>query len=198
MSETSTTHKTKIVSGDAATLGRRYAGALYELAGEQHQIDTVTTDLRMVRVLLQDSAEFQMIAAHPRLNRKQLVQAMQAVSATANFNKLTANFLALVAQNRRLNVLDAVIESYLSLLAAERGEHTADVNSTHALTPAQQELLSAKLRDIVGGKVFLSLREDKSLLGGFTVKLGSRFIDASIKTKLDRLERQLKATQTAA
>jgi F-type H+-transporting ATPase subunit delta len=195
LSQSVQTTATKVIAGDAAILARRYAGALYDLAEEQKQLDAVASDLRALRILNQESAEFQYISAHPRLTRKNLVQAAQAVAKGAGFNPLTGNFLALIAQNRRLNVIGAVIDAFLNELAKRRGEFTADVRSVKPLSASQQEQLASKLRELAGGKVHISMREDASLLGGMTVKLGSRLIDASVKTKLARLERQLK-TQT--
>lgn len=194
--QTSQTEKHSPIAGEAAILAQRYAGAFYELADEQKQLDAVAADLRALRVINQESAEFQYLAKHPRLARSVMVKAVQALATTAGFNKLTSNFLALIAQNRRLNVIGAVIEAFLDELAKRRGEFTADVRSAKALSAAQQEQLSAKLRELAGGKVHILVREDASLLGGLTVKLGSRLIDASLKTKLARLERQLKSNMT--
>jgi F-type H+-transporting ATPase subunit delta len=182
-----------IIAGDTAVLARRYAQALYELADEQKQLDAVAADLRMLRNLHRDSAEFRYVATQPRLTRAQLVKSMQQVATTANLNKLTGNFLSLVAQNRRLSHIGAIIETFLAELASRRGEYTADVSTAQALSPAQEEQLAVKLRELAGGKVHLSVREDKSLIGGIMVKMGSRLIDASVKTKLQRLERQLKS-----
>lgn len=193
MSQSSQTEANQVIAGDAAILARRYAGALYDLAEEQKQLDAVASDLRSLRSLNQESAEFQYIAGHPRLTRKQLVQSAQAIAKSASLNPLTGNFLALIAQNRRLSIIGAIIEAFLGELAKRRGEFTAEVRSAKVLSTAQQEQLAGKLRDLAGGKVHVSVREDASLLGGLTVKLGSRLIDASIKTKLARLERQLKS-----
>ncbi|MFY9287167.1 MAG: F0F1 ATP synthase subunit delta [Alphaproteobacteria bacterium] len=184
---------TQIIAGDAAILARRYAGALYELADEQKQLDAVASDLRALRNLQQESTEFRAIAAHPRLTRAQLVKAMRQVAETAKLNKLTANFLMAVAQKRRLPELPAMIDNFLSELATRRGEYSAEVRSATPLSAAQQELLAGNLRELAGGKVHITVREDASLLGGLVVKLGSRLIDASVKAKLARLERQLKS-----
>ncbi len=195
MSQSTPQAESSIIAGDAAVLARRYAGALYALAEEQKQLDAVAADLRALRNLHQESAEFRLIASHPRLTRTQLVQAVEQVSASAKFNKLTSNFLALIAQNRRLSALRPMIETFLSELASRRGEHTAEVRSAKPLTTAQQEQLAVKLREMTGGKVHLSLHEDASLLGGLIVKMGSHQIDASVKSKLASLERQLKTQQ---
>jgi F-type H+-transporting ATPase subunit delta len=191
------TSQKPIVAGDAAVLARRYADALYELADEQKVLDAVAADLRTLRILQLESAEFRYLASQPRLTRAQLIKAMNAIGVSAHFHKLTANFMALVAKNRRLAVLGAVIEAFLNELAARRGEFTADVCAARALSPAQEEQLASKLRELAGGKVHLFTREDKSLIGGMTVKMGSRLIDASVRTKLQRLERQLKSGITA-
>lgn len=181
-----------IIAGEAAVLARRYAGALYDLAAEQKQLDTVAADLRALRRLRQESQEFQFISSQPRLTRAQLVRAAQQTAAAAGLSELTSNFLALIARNRRLDLLSAMINAFLADLAARRGEFTAEVSAAHALSPAQEEQLAAKLGTWVGGRVHLSVRKDPGLLGGLVVRLGSRLIDASTKTKLARLERQLK------
>ena len=187
-----TSFSTKIIAGDAAVLARRYASALYALADEQKQLDAVSADLRALRGLYHESAEFQSASLNPRLKRGDLVKAMKQVADVAKFNALTGNFLGLLAQNRRLDLLTGMIDGFLAELAERRGEYSADVRVATALTPAQTESLAAQLRDLAGGKVHLAVREDKSLLGGLVVKMGSRLIDASVKGKLERLERQLK------
>ena len=184
---------TKIIAGDAAVLARRYASALYDLADEQKQLDAVAGDLRNLRTLGHECAEFSAAAQNPRLKRSDLEKAMKQVSITAGLNALTANFLGLLAKNRRLDLLPAMVDGFLAELAQRRGEFSADVRAAQALTPAQQEALAAQLRNLAGGKVHMSVREDKSLLGGLVVKMGSRLIDASVKGKLERLERQLKS-----
>ena len=185
-----------IITGDAAILARRYSGALYDLAQEQKQLEAVALDLHFLRQLQNESAEMRLIAHHPRLSQKQRLGAMELLATTAKLNPLTSNFLGLLARNRRLGLIGAMVDAFLARFAAERGEYTAKVVSAKSLTSAQQEKLSAKLHELVGGKVHLSLHEDASLLGGLVVKLGSTLIDASVKGTLARLERELKSEQT--
>jgi len=182
-----------IVAGEMATVVRRYAHALYELAAEQKQLDAVTGDLRALEKLAQESAEFRAVAQNPRLRRAQLVNAVRKIAEFAGFHALSGNFLALVAQNRRLPQLRPMIRAFFAELAEKRGEFTAEVTSATALSASQKERLAAQLHALAGGKVHMTVAEDKSLLGGLVVKLGSRLIDASVKNKLARLERQLKA-----
>ncbi len=182
-----------IVSGDMATVARRYAKTLFELAGEQKQLDAVAEDLRGLKMLERESPEFHAIAHNPRLSRTQLIKAAQQIALAAKLNPLTGNFLALLAQSRRLPQLGATIDAFLNELAAQRGEFSAEITAAEPLTQAQQEQLAAQLQKLTGGKVHMRVSEDKSLLGGFVVKLGSRMIDLSVKSKLARLERQLKS-----
>lgn len=182
-----------VIAGDAAVLARRYAGALYSLALDQKTLDPVAEDLRALQKLIRESADFRAFASNPRLSRPSQVKAVQAIAADAKLNRLTGNFLALLAQNRRLDLLDAVINAYLQELAARRGEFTAEVRSAEALSPEQEEQLAVRLRDLAGGKVSFTVTQDKSLLGGLVVRLGSKLIDASVKSRLARLERQLKS-----
>lgn len=190
--QSSTTRADAVVSGDAAVVARRYASALYALADEQKQLDAVAADMRALQVLVRDSAEFRAVAAHPRLKRADLVTIVAKVAESAKLNKLTANFLGLLAHNRRLDGLLAMAQSFLAEFAQRRGEYSADVRTAHPLSAEQQETLVASLCALAGGKVHVNMREDKALLGGLVVKLGSRLIDASVKGKLERLERQLK------
>ncbi len=183
----------KLVSGEAAILARRYAGAFYELAEQEKCLDAVANDLRTLQTVADSNANFIAIANHPRLTRAQLVKVAESLSATLNLQKLTGKFLALTAQHRRLPILAAIIDAFLAQLAEKRGEFSASVRTATALTAQQTEQLSARLAALAGGKVHVNIREDKSLIGGLMVQLGSRLIDASIKGKLERLERKLKS-----
>ena len=180
-----------IVSGDAATLARRYVDAILELADAQNQADAVAVDLCALGVLARENAEFRKLARHPRLTIAQVSTALRALAKVAEFQKLTVNFLLLIARNRRLDLMETISETFAATLATRRGEHIADVRTAHALTPEQREQLGAKLSALAGGTVHLDIREDAGLLGGLTVKLGARLFDLSIKSKLQRLERVL-------
>lgn len=186
-------NRSQLVSGDVAVLGRRYGASLYELAEEQKVLDSVAADLRNLLKVAEGDADFIAIANHPRLTRAQLVKIADKLSETMKLNKLTGKFLALVAEHRRMQILPVIIRSFLDELASRRGEHTAYVRSAAPLSSQQSEQLSARLASLAGGKVHVEISEDKSLIGGLTVQLGSRLIDASIKSKLQRLERKLRS-----
>ena len=173
-------------------LGARYATALYELADEQKTLDAVAGDLRALRGLIDESADLRRLIRSPVLTRAEQGKAIAALAERAGFHLLVRNILGLMARNRRLFVLPEAIDAYLAELAARRGEITAQVIAAQELTEAQRQTLDEKLRRAVGGKVAMELRVDPSLLGGLIVKLGSRMVDASLSSKLQRLQLAMK------
>ncbi len=173
-------------------LGQRYATALYELADEQKTLDDVAADLRALRGLVDESADLRRLIRSPVLTRADQGKAIAALAERAGLPALVRNFLGLLARNRRLFVLPEVIEAFLAELAARRGEVTAEVIAAQALTEAQRQTLDEQLRRAVGGKVTIEFRVDPSLLGGLIVKLGSRMVDASLSSKLQRLQLAMK------
>jgi F-type H+-transporting ATPase subunit delta len=173
-------------------LASRYAIALFELADEAKQLDRVADDLKALRALLAESTELRRLVRSPVIGRAQQGQAVQAILESAGAADLTRRFLAVVASNKRLFVVDQMIEAYLAELARRRGEMTADVSTAQPLTEAQQNALTDQIKKAVGAKVSINLSVDPSLLGGMVVKVGSRMIDTSLKTKLNRLQLAMK------
>jgi F-type H+-transporting ATPase subunit delta len=173
-------------------LSERYAKALFELADEAKALDQVAADLRQLRGFLDDSADFRRLVRSPVVSRLEQGKAVAAIAEQAGFAAITRNFLGVVARNRRLFILPGVIAGYLAELAHRRGEVTAEVTAARALTPAQAEAVNEQLRKAVGSKVAVDLRIDPSLIGGLVVKVGSRMVDASLKSKLARLQLAMK------
>lgn len=170
----------------------RYAAALFELAEEQKILDEVAADIATIRALLVESADLRRLVASPVLGRDAQGAALTAVLEKAGVSEMTRNFAAVVARNRRLFVLDSMCVRYRQLLASARGEMTAEIMTAEPLTDAQQASLEQELRTAMGSKVTLETRVDASLLGGMIVKVGSRMVDSSLRTKLQRLELSLK------
>ncbi len=182
------------VSGDNAVLVERYIDALFDLAEQEGAVDAVVSDMLNLRKLWNESPEWRFIASDPRLNHETVTSIVQKVAETAKVDKITANFLHIVAQNRRLNLLPMLINGLMSEVSERRGEYRADVRVAHPLTEEQGDKLKALLSAATGGQIKLAVTEDPTILGGLTVKVGSQYIDASIKTRLDRLERTLRAS----
>jgi F-type H+-transporting ATPase subunit delta len=173
----------------------RYAVALFGLAEERKALDGVAGDLRALRAMLRESADLRRLVRSPVLSRAAQGKAIAALAGPAGLSPLTRNFLGLLAQNRRLFALPEIVESYLGRLAERRGEVTAQVVTAQDLSTAQRAALDEQLRKAVGGKVAIDVHVDPSLLGGLVVKVGSRMVDASLKSKLYRLQLAMKGVQ---
>ena len=176
-------------------LAERYAKALFELADEKKTLDEVANDLRQLRGLLDESADFRRLIRSPVLTRVEQGKAVAAVAEKAGFSAITRNFLGVAARNRRLFLVPGVIVAFLHELATRRGEVTAEVTAARPLSAAQTEAVNEQLRKAVGRKVAVDLRIDPSLIGGLVVKVGSRMVDASLKSKLARLQFAMKGVQ---
>ena len=175
-------------------LAERYAAALFELADERRALDEVASDLRALTAMLAVSGDFVRLIRSPVLSREQQSKAIEAIAQRAGLSPLVRNFLAVVARNRRLFAIPAMVEAFLVKLAARRGEVTAQITVAQALSEAQHEALNEQLRRSTGSKVSLNVQVDPTLIGGIIVKLGSRMVDASIASKLQRLQFAMKST----
>ncbi len=173
-------------------LAGRYALALLELADEKKDLDPVADDLRALHDLIADSEDLRRLMRSPLFSRDQQSKAMAAILNRAGAGELTRRFVLLVARNRRLFALPQMIQAYLAELARRRGEVTAQVSSAAALTDPQQAALVETLRRALGGTVQLELKVDPALIGGLIVKVGSRMVDGSLRSKLQRLQLAMK------
>jgi F-type H+-transporting ATPase subunit delta len=173
-------------------LAGRYATALYELADEAKALDQVAADLASLKAAFAGNADLQRLAASPLVPRAQQAKAVLALLGKMGVGDLTRRFVGTVARNRRLFQLPKIIDAYAALLAAHRGEVTATVTAAKPLSAPQTEQVTAALRAAVGRKVAVAVDVDPKLLGGLKVKVGSRLIDASLSTKLQRLQLAMK------
>ncbi len=177
-----------IVSGMAG----RYATALFELADEAGSVDAVKADMDTVTGLMAESADFSRLVKSPVFSADEQERAITAVLNAAGIAGLSAKFLKLVTQNRRLFALPAIIKSYAALVAAKRGEVTAQVTVAEPLSDAHVATLKQSLAATTGKDVSLDVTVDPSILGGLIVQLGSRMVDASLKTKLNSIRHSMK------
>ncbi|MDQ0456610.1 F0F1 ATP synthase subunit delta [Rhizobium paknamense] len=173
-------------------VAERYASSLFELALEAGAIDTVAADLKRFQAMIDESADLKRLVLSPVFTADQQLAAISALSAKAGIAGLTGNFLRVVTANRRLFAISGMISAYTLLVARHRGEVTADVASAHALSEEQQNELKEALKSVTGKTVLLNVTVDPSLLGGLIVKVGSRQIDTSLRTKLSTLKLALK------
>jgi F-type H+-transporting ATPase subunit delta len=173
-------------------LAERYAAALFDLADERRILDEAAANLRQLKAMMTESVELSRLIRSPILSREEQGKAVVALAERAGFAPLVRDFLAVVARNRRLFAVPAMIEAYLEKLAERRGEVTAEVAAAQALSTTQIDLLREQLRRSVGRQVAIDVRVDPGLIGGMIVKVGSRMIDGSIRSKLQRLQMAMK------
>jgi F-type H+-transporting ATPase subunit delta len=178
--------------GIQASLGGRYATALFDLARESKAIDVVEASLSTVRQALTESADFKALTTSPLLGRIDAAKGVAAVAKELQLDGTTTAFLGVLAHNRRLNQLPAIIRAFRGLASRHRGETTAEVTSAHPLSDAQVVELKQQLRQRVGRDVAVELAVDKNLLGGLVVRIGSQMIDSSIRTRLNTLAHAMK------
>lgn len=175
-----------------AGLAGRYATALFELANEAKALDAIASDLSRLRTLIEGSPDLARLVRSPIFSREEQGKAIDAVLARLNVNMLTKNFIGLLAQKRRLFALTGIVSAFEALVAQQKGEMTAEVTSAQPLKSEQRTALMGTLKDAMKREMRLTERVDPTLLGGLIVKVGSRQIDSSLKSKLVRLERAMR------
>ena len=178
--------------GIQASLAGRYASALFGLALDERQIDAVGRSLDALASALADSREFAELVASPLVGRKDAAKAFAALGPKLGLDPITGNFLGVLARNGRKSALRPIIRAFKRIAADHRGEISADVVTAHPLKDDQVEALKAQLGKRAGRDVTLDAQVDPEILGGIVIKLGSEMIDASIRTKLNRLASAMK------
>jgi F-type H+-transporting ATPase subunit delta len=193
-SESSWGETTHLATDDPmmASMAGRYAAALFELGKEQKQLDQVERDVALFQALLEASPDLARLARSPVIAAEAQARALSAILAKVGISGITANFLQLIVRNRRLFAIGDMLRVFQALLARERGEVSADVTSAHPLSQEQLQVLSESLNASIGKHVQVRTRVDPNLLGGLIVKVGSRMIDSSLRTKLNNLKVAMK------
>ena len=173
-------------------IANRYATALFELADEQSRLDEVAGDLARLVESIDESQDLQRLVRSPVLNREEQGKAMAAILEAMEVGDLTKNFVGLIAQNRRLFALNDMVKEFLDELARRRGEVTAEVTAARSLSESQIAALQETLQRSLGGKVSIVHAVDPALIGGMVVKVGSRMVDTSLRTQLNKMQIAIK------
>lgn len=176
----------------ASGVSGRYASALYELADEQGALDAVAGDLANLQKMIDDSDDFRRFIKSPILSRADQSKGVTAITEKAQLSPVTKKFLGLVAQNRRLFALPGMIKGFREILADRRGQATAEVTSAAPLSDSQRMSLTDSLKKTVGRSVDVVSKVDPAILGGLIVRVGSRMVDSSLRSKLQRLKLAMK------
>lgn len=178
--------------GIKASLPGRYAAALFDLASEQGQVTAVERDLDTLGEAVHQTDDFAALIRNPQITREATAKAMEAIADLLSLSGLTRSFLGVLANNRRLAALPDVVRAFSAIAAAQRGEVTAQVTSAHPLSDAQLKALTEKLKAREGKDIKLTASVDPEILGGLVVRVGSRQIDSSIRTRLNSLAQTMK------
>ena len=178
--------------GIRASLAGRYASALFDLARDQRQIESVGKSLDALGQALLDSKDFNELVTSPLVSREEAGKAFAALAPQLGLDPITTNFVGVLARNGRKGVLQSVIRAFRRLASEHRGEATAEVVTARPLNHDQLAQLRQQLRARAGRDVNIDATVDTTILGGIVVKLGSQQIDASIRTKLNRLAQAMK------
>ena len=184
------------MAGEDATvsgMAGRYATALFELAQQQNSLDSVASDIENFDALVASNPDLTRLVRSPVFGSEEQAKAIAAVLARAGIGGLAANFIKLVATNRRLFAIRAMIRDFRVLLARQRGEVTASVTVAEPLAEQHLAALKDALKSVSGGKdVTLDVNVDPAIIGGLVVKLGSRMVDTSLRTKLNAIKFAMK------
>ena len=173
-------------------IAARYATAVFDIAKESKGLKALETDIGAVGAMINDSADFRNLLTSPLYGRDEQSAAVAAIAKKMKLKDTVANLLGLLASKRRLFVLPQVVATLQDMMADERGEVTAEVTSAKALTKAQSDKLAKTLKAQVGKAVTIKETVDESIIGGLIVKVGSKMIDTSIKSKLNALQNTMK------
>lgn len=177
-----------------ATVAGRYAAALFDSAIEKNQLQLVEQDVVALERLLAGSPELMRVVKSPVFAAEEQSKALQAILGKAGVQPLTLNFFKLLAKNRRLFAAPDMLKAFRTLAARARGEVEAEVTSAHPLDAAQMQTLKDTLKASLGKDVAVATKVDPAILGGLIVKVGSRMIDSSLRTKLNSLKVAMKGT----
>ena len=178
--------------GITASLQGRYASALFDLASEQGLVTAVEGDLEKLDKALKASPDLAALIRNPKVSREDTAKAMDSVAGVLGLSALTRNFIGVLAANRRLSALPDIVRAFAAIAAAQRGEVTAEVTSAHPLNDDQLAQLATRLKAREGKEVKIKASVDPEILGGLVVRIGSRQIDGSIRTRLNTLAHAMK------
>lgn len=170
----------------------RYATALFELARDENAIDAVRADLAKVETMLAESTDLSRLVRSPVFTADAQSKALGAVLAKAGIGSITTNFFNVLTANRRLFAVSDVIRDFKALDARFRGEETAEVTVAEPLSDKNLDALKAALKTASGKDVILNVKVDPSIIGGLVVKIGSRMVDSSLRTKLNSIKHAMK------
>ena len=165
----------------------RYASALYELSSEVKCVDIVLKDLLIIKEYIKQNNDFSLLIRSPLIASIEKLKILQQILSDHSAHTLTSRFIYVISYNKRINFLSAIIARYYAINAEKRGDVIADITSAEELTDQQKNGIKDQLRSILGEKLSLNYKIDHKIIGGLIVKVGSKMIDSSLNSKINKL-----------
>ena len=176
----------QLSSGDL--ISDRYASALYDLAAEKKIVDLVLEDLTFLQKSIQENKDLKLLTKSPLITSSDKLNIFEKILSKQKSDNLTNTFLKVVSSNKRFAKLSSIISQFMNINSQKRGNVLADVTSADELSDNQKYVIKDQLKSILGEKLFLNFNVDKKILGGLIVKIGSKMIDSSLLTKINKLK----------
>ena len=173
-------------------IANRYASALYELATESKNVDAVLKDLEFLQKGMKENKDFKLLVKSPLIASDEKQKIMEKILSKQLSDKLTTNFLKIISNNKRFDHLSSIISQFMNINAQKRGNVLADVTSADELSDKQKNEINDQLKSTLGEKLSLNFKVDKKIIGGLIIKVGSKMIDSSIASKLNKLKIAMK------
>ena len=180
----------QLISGDL--IADRYASALYELALENKAVDLVLKDLSLIKEILNNNKDMQLIVKSPLISSNDKLEIILKLINSQKINNLSSTFLKVISKNKRFANLSNIISQFININATKRGDILADITSADKLSDSQQSNIKEQLSSILGDKLSLNFKVDKKIIGGLIVKVGSKMIDTSVANKISKLKIAMK------
>ena len=169
-------------------IANRYAFALYELSSEDQCTDEVLNDLLKIKNYINQSSDFKLLIKSPLISVGEKMNIFKKILSNHSSNALTSNFIKVITYNKRINFLPIIIDRYNSINTEKRGDVMAEITSAEILTDQQKKGINNQLRSMLGEKLSLNFKIDNKIIGGLIVKVGSKMIDSSLNSKINKLK----------
>ena len=180
----------QLASGDL--IADRYASALYDLASENKEVDSVLDNLKNFKNAIDNNKELSLLVRSPLISSNDKLEVLLKLASSLNLTKLSITFLKVVSNNKRFASFSSIISQFININANKRGDILADVISADEISDEKKLNIKDQLRIILGDKLLLNFKVDKKIIGGLIVKVGSKMIDTSLANKINKLKIAIK------
>ena len=176
----------QLSSGDL--ISDRYASALYALAAEKNIVDSVLDDLTFLQKFIQENKDIKLLVKSPIITSSDKLNIFEIILSKKKADVFTNNFLKVISSNKRFAKLSSIISQFININSQKRGDVLADVISAEELVVDQKNRIKNQLTSILGKKLSLNFNVDKKIIGGLIIKVGSKMVDSSLATKINKLK----------